>query len=330
MNKSPEQSEQFEGELIVVLDREMGPADIVYTTAIDYSSGQKNDKAGGLLLELLALTEEVVTLSCNKRLSAENKRLLRHKKAELNFLLEIFSRQKLISKKILELLMEGKVKTGIWIDSIGGYTDTKEKLLCVADHLDRRQGKVSTYTDIKAASAAFDIAFLGHEINALKKSEFMWHFSDSDESPRTTKIAQFKAKGDLDEAGQQELEELMDILDQAKPGFKEKLWAEVLRQINHPDNQDGDVYFQGADLAEAGLITNCYKKGQELHAKFAADFPVYAETNSNFFTQSISEKVHRLIAGQMHWFDPRTLALTSKLQQKYERGSRSAKSKKKS
>lgn len=315
MNKSPE---KFDGELAVVLDRHLGSVNSVYTRASDYRSGEYTDLLGSTILEVIALTEQLVSLvKRDTELTMEEKKVFAIKKRQLNHLLGELRESRAISKNILSVLLEGRVKLGIWIDSIGGYTDVKESLRWTTDRYRENGSKVFTYVDVKAASAAFDIAFMGNEISALNRSVFLWHFSDSDSSPRVKKLEDFRKNRPLDEIAEEELIELREIVEMANDEYQDELWRKIHADLHNP-KLNGDIIFDGRDLHDAGLIDHCFTKPALLREKFAKDLPAHAASYSGSFIEGIYDKIHKKLSRELDWFDPKSIALTEKMQRKYE------------
>lgn len=321
MSKKPE---KFDGELAVILDRHIGSVNSVYSRGTDYHSGEFTDRAGSVILEVISLTEQLAFLKQKEgELTKQEKVLFRVKMAEVNILLDLLRESRAISSKVLTVLLEGKVKLGIWIDSVGGYTDVKENLRRITDRYDSNGGRTYTYVDVKAASAAFDIAFLGDEISALNRSVFLWHLSDSDFSPREQKLANFRDHQPLDEVTQEELVELREIIEMAHDGHQDELWQKIHHDLHNTQNPDGDVVFEGRDLHEAGLIHHCFTSSAKLREKFAHDLPSHAASHSGDFIKGLYGKIHQAISTQLDWLDPLTLALTEKMQRKYEQPKKS-------
>ncbi len=309
----------FDGEMIIIADREIYAKEPLLLTSIISAEDKDKSISGSIILELLALREEVESLACREDLSSFEKICLRQKNFEAKSLLELIRQTKIINEKLLETLLTGRMKVGLWIDSIGGEVDQEDTVNWSVDYLDRQKASVHTYVGTKACSAAFDLTFLGNEISALSRSVFMWHLSDSPDFPRTERIKQLRGKGTPDAAVSEEINDLLEILDRTDAVSKEELIAEILRQINNPRNHDGTVYFEGDYLKEMGLVDNAFRSITPLIAKFKSDFPLHAELNVTYFTTAIAEKVYKAISHLPTWLDRAPMSLTGKFQRQLER-----------
>lgn len=309
---------KHDGELIIIADREIFPETPLLATFIDAQSNQKA-AMGPAILELLALIEEIKTLSIEVSPSLGKKQLLISKIVQANAWIEVLVEQRQINKKLLETLLEGQINVGLWIDSIGGEVEQEDKVNYALDYLDRQKASVRSYVGVKAASAAFDLTFLADEVNALSRSVFMWHFSDSPEHTRAEKIRQLRGKEDLDEEASEEINDLLEILERAGPEKKELLIAEVLRQINDTRNTDGAVYLEGDYLHDMGLVQKCFRNVSGLIKKFKTDFPLHAELNITYFNSVIAEKVYQKIGHLPNWLGHSPLSLTDKVRRQFER-----------
>lgn len=314
-------TEKFEGELVITADRELDFESPLMVSLIDHETGQKT-APGPILLEYLAMLEEIRMLAELDDQSAQGKANLRHRKLLASSLVEIMGiHEKVMSKRMFELVTEGRVKAGIWIDSVGGNVEIAEKVKFAIDYLRRNgMGTFSSYVNIKAASAAFDLAFLASEVNAMTRSVFNWHFSDSAEDPRLGKIQKFRAHQPIGDQAENELGELRDILEDAKPEMRDDVWRHAIRQLNDPTNEEGDIFFDGDLLHEAGLVDHCYRQVDQLLGKFKADFPLHADKKSTFFTEGVSERVARTLRSQPYWLDSKALHLTTRVARQLEAG----------
>lgn len=321
MNHPPEpQFEQFDGEMIITADRELSPETPLLVTIIDTKSGEKAS-AGPLVLEMLSLLEEVASLEdpeAHPNPSSSTKEQIERKLLEARFCSIQLLEAGMLNKKLLETLIEGRIKVGLWLDSIGGEVEQENKVNWALDYLDKHHASVHSYVGIKAASAAFDLAFLGNEINALSRSVFIWHFSDSSENPRLQKVRQLHGQAALDDATSEEFNDLLSIFDRVSPEKKEQLIAEVLRQINHPHNHEGNVFLEGDYLHEMGLTNRSFRKMSQLIDQFQADFPLHAGINSTYFTTTVAQKVYDQISHLPSWHDTKPLHLTEKVQRQLE------------
>ena len=319
MNQHTTQLEgPFDGEMIIIADREICAGQSPLLTSVITRSGHKSI-SGSPILELLAIIEETKTLGYKDGLSPAEETLLRQKILEANNIVETLLESKTIYEKLLETLLTGRMKVGLWIDSIGGEVDQEDTVNWSVDYLDRQKASVHTYVGTKACSAAFDLTFLGNEISALSRSVFMWHLSDSPDFPRTERIKQLRGKGTPDAAVSEEINDLLEILDRTDAVSKEELIAEILRQINNPRNHDGTVYFEGDYLKEMGLVDNAFRSITPLVDKFKSDFPLHAELNVTYFTTAIAEKVYKAISHLPTWLDRAPMSLTGKFQRQLER-----------
>lgn len=311
---------KFDGELVITADREIMPEQPLMVSLIDYKTEEKATP-GPLLLEYLAVLEEIRLLAEEDDQTPEGKYELRHKKLIGSALVEIMAiHERVMSPKMLRLVTEGRLKTAIWVDSEGGSVPIAEKVKFAVDYIRRQElGTFTSYVNIKAASAAFDLAFLASEVHAMTKSVFNWHFSDSDENPRIEKVRKFRAGESLDDEAEAELVELRDILEDATPEMKDEVWRHAIRQLNDANNKEGDIYFEGDFLHEAGLVNSVSRKVDGLIAQFESDFPLHADKNATFFTAGVAERVQHLLKNQPYWLDPRALALTSRVARQYEK-----------
>lgn len=326
MNNGPE---KFDGELIITADREIYAEDPLMVSIIDERTGAGNIP-GPLLLEYLATLEEIRTLSIIKKPTDLQRRELKQRIEFAGVFARLMLEERVINKRLLEVITEGKVKAGLWVDSIGGDASISEKVKYAIHYL-YRDGEVSlhSYVHVKAASAAFDLAFLANDVNAMGKSIFNWHFSDSEDSPRVEKVRKIKRNEELDEDTADQIAELRDILDCAHSDKADELWDNVLKQLNNPQNVDGDILFEGDYLHEVGLVNHCYDKVDELIAKFKADFPLHADKNSTFFNEGVAKRVAHQYRSEPYWLDSKTLGMTTKVARNLELGKSSKRKHKK-
>jgi hypothetical protein len=315
MNQQPE---QFDSEMLIVADRELMPESELLVTLIGQESGEKN-VFGPIILEFLALLEELKTMAEDSPLQSLQMRMFEEKSRQANAILEVLLEQRMISKKLLEVLVEGKTKVGLWIDSVGGQVEQEEKVNFALDYLDRKEAYVHSYVTFKAASAAFDLAFLSNELNALTRSVFMWHFSDSPVLTREAKVRQVRGLDPIEPEAEEEMADLISILKRAREPFRTQLLDRISMQISHPGNPSGAVYLEGDQLHEAGLVHHCYRGVKGLIGRFEKDFPLHQNRHLSFYNTALAESVFRKIRHLPDWQDNKPLELTALLQQKYER-----------
>lgn len=313
--------EQFDGEMLIIADRDIAPMTPLLTTVVDTKSGQKGIY-GPTVLEMLALIEEAKTLRKLEDPTIEEQKLAVKKVIQANACLDILRQERQIRKELLETLMEGKMKVGLWIDSIGGDVRQEDKVNWALDYLDGQGAAVNSYVGIKAVSAAFDMAFLGDKLSALDKSVFMWHFSETRDYSRAEKTRELRGLSPMSEETQEEFADLLEILDKTTPENKERAIAEILRQINDPRNSHGAVYLDGYFLNQLGLAHQTFERMEDLVAELRTDFPAHKDLLVTQFTTAVAEKVFRQIEQLPSWRSPAPISLTEKIQGKYERGTR--------
>jgi hypothetical protein len=313
-----EQPEKFDGEMVIIADRELSPETPLLVTAINTHSGEKL-AVGPVVLELLANVEDAKALRESGIKDEQDRRLFRHKVDAANACLEALEENGYFSRKVLEVLMEGRIKIGLWIDSLGGEVAQEDKVNWALDYLDRQGAEVHSYVGVKAVSAAFDMAFLADQVNALNKSVFMWHFSDSPIETRAAKARAIRQKLYLSADAKEELADLEAILNKANAQERNSLIREVRRQICLPLNTEGSVFLEGDYLAGKGLVTRCFRHVGSLVEQFKLDFPHHADLIVTEHTTGVEEQVCKKIAHLPDWLDPRPLHLTGKIQKKIER-----------
>lgn len=313
-----EPTENFDGELVIIADRELSPESPLLVTAIDTKSGEKL-ALGPLILELLAYIEDAKSLQEIGLKNDQNRLLFEKKVIQANACLEALQENGYFSRKVLETLMEGRIKIGLWIDSMGGQVEQEEKVKWSLDYLDRHDAEVHSYVGVKAVSAGFDMAFLADQVNALNKSVFMWHFSDSPLEPRREKARTLRQNQPLSAEARAELEDLRAILDQADEQARQSLIMEVRRQICLPENAEGSVFLEGAYLARAGLVDRSFRHVESLVGQFKMDFPLHSDLIVTEHTTGVEATVCKKIAHLYDWMDPKPLELTDKIRKKLER-----------
>lgn len=311
--------EQFDGEMLIIADRDIAPITPLLTTVVDNRTGQKG-AYGPVILEMLALIEEAKTLRKLEDPTLEEKRLAVKKVLQANACLDILRQERQIRKELLETLLEGRVKVGLWIDSIGGDVAQEDKVNWALDYLDGQGARVNSYVGIKAVSAAFDMAFLGDKLSVLDKSVFMWHFSETADYSRAKKTAELRGEHEMSEEVHEEFADLLSILDRTTPENKERAITEILRQINDPRNSQGAVYLDGYFLNQMGLAHQIFDSMEELVAALKEDFPGHKNLLVTQFTTAIAEKVFCQIDQLPSWRSPKPISLTGKMQRQYERG----------
>jgi|GEM_PF-6858108 len=327
-------TKRFDAELVITADRALdsNSSRLPILTTLITADGKEKAQFGVLLLEFLALMEEIqrtqeaikvlsklVKFPYFKKLLKENTALFYHQRARANELLNYFIREKLMRRQMLEVLVEGRVKIGIWLDSLGGDNWLENKLVYAEKFLKRQGAFVHSYILFKAVSAAFNLAFLGDEIHALNKSVLMWHLPDSLEFTRAEGVKLFKQEEYLPEDLNDELEAFLALLRRANSDSKEEIMENCLRQFFNPKNRRGDIRFKGSYAAKVGLINQAHGNIESLIKKFKSDFSLHANTNLVHFTTEIARKAYQVTSDVPDWIDSRAWTATDRSLEKYEK-----------
>jgi hypothetical protein len=308
----------YDSEMLITVDRTVAPEEPLLVTMVDPKSGQKA-AIGPVILEFLALLEEVATLTNKEEPSPDELEQRQEKLTQANACLGVLREQRAIRGQLLDTLVHGTVKVGLWIDSMGGAVAHEDKVNWAMDYLDRQGAAVHSYIGVKAISAAFDMSFLADRVNALKRSVFLWHFSDSPDYTRIQKIQELRRQEALGEEAHEEMEDLLAILKRAKPAEKETVIAEMLRQLNDPRNKEGEVCFEGDFLHDTGIIQNSYRHVSQLVNQFRADFPHHADLVVTRFNTGVAQQVYRQIGNLPTWLSQEPLEKTDQVRREVER-----------
>ena len=128
------------------------------------------------------------------------------------------------------------------VNSPGGHAKTGNVLKRLAANVKRNGGTVEGFIGNNAASAAADLLASMDERTALTGTEFMWHASQHPTIKRT------------DEETKQEAGEMVQFFEQNIQRNAEAIRGKLEAEINDASNPDNEVTFDGAELAEAGIL----------------------------------------------------------------------------
>jgi hypothetical protein len=310
-------SEKFDAEMMVVADRGFRTNKPFLTTIVDADSG-KETILGPSILKFLGLMGEIKRLKSIRKKTEITNIHIHQLRAELNDLVELFRENQIVSRKVLEVLTYGKVKVGLWVDSLGGEVDVENQIILALNYLDGQDALCHSYVTIKAMSAGFDLTFAGDKINTLTRSVLLWHLSDSPVYRRTKKVKQVKKGGNLPNDLENEMSDLFDTLNFANPESREEAIELFNRQFNHPHNPNGDVMFNGNVAKELGLVHEAHSSIKPLIDQYNSDFPLHARNSTVMnYTTRVAEEVYKIVRLEPDWTDE-ALYVSDKIQKRLE------------
>jgi len=179
--------------------------------------------------------------------------------------------QYLLGDKLTQILLEGRVKIGLLIDSDGGDMEILKLISTGLTEMKERGGESQAFVVGHAASAGMELFMSADDRYVLDRSCLMWHFSDCNGERRKSVEILRKGGRPLPSPKQGELQELWTFFE-SSPCYTSKIWKEVLQNIIADDNPDGEIAFSGQQLAELQLVNKSFRRLRSLAAKFNGEF----------------------------------------------------------
>lgn len=160
-----------------------------------------------------------------------------------------------VSRELSDVLLEGRVKVGLLLDSPGGSLVTA---LRIVEYLKSVQdsGEVHTFAGQDASSAAFSLWEQGAPRVMLKETTALLH----------TSASRGKRLPELEEI---EVGEMRDLLSSAQEPYRSEWLAALDRNVKGRH----EVAMRGFQLEEAGLATRAYHGSPGQKALFDDQFP---------------------------------------------------------
>lgn len=245
------ESDRFDTELVVLVDKEFAANDTFDTVIADRNSG-RTCMTDDLPLRLL---------SGHSKLSPRRRVGMRYAEiSRLNCEVAEIRAQlaRLIDRPILEALLESPVKMAFLIDSEGGDIEVQNSCLRAAEYVNQRSGEVTSLVTGSAQSAAFSVMAIAENIHVLTNSALLWHFSSTNEGvERARTVNELREGVRLSKRNSRELEELFVLL-RRSPFFSNELRDQFLGMIKNPNNKEGQVTFTGQNLTNLLIADFCY------------------------------------------------------------------------
>ncbi len=142
------------------------------------------------------------------------------------------------------------IQMHVLINSNGGRTGTRDRVMDVMEQVAARSGFVFSYVRDAAASAAASIAFAADSINALPTSHFLWHAA----VPQA-KLGEISKEYTVSEEDRRfNREDIYGLLGRARTKVARAMRQEFASVVADPDNQREEIEWSAETLASAALV----------------------------------------------------------------------------
>ncbi|MCC6643786.1 ATP-dependent Clp protease proteolytic subunit [Candidatus Peregrinibacteria bacterium] len=233
-----------DAELVVIADTDFRPAplhrtQLLYREDQGRSFGRRSTEA---LIKYVAL-------------------IRRERKEDIDKILFLGKKlQRVWGKRVLETMLEGRLKIALLIDSDGGVMSHLDYFNdALAYWKDGVDTKVEAYVFGHAMSAGFSLMCEADQIAVLPRSEMMWHFSSNSTNQRRKLVNSFRKNLPLPDSNLMEVEKLRRFLyrnsvykyaDFAKRKVREGILADSTGR--------GEIGFVGANCFKAELANEMF------------------------------------------------------------------------
>lgn len=257
-----EADRKFDAEVAVTIDREF--SELTPFQIVVAAGDRELVSTDPVIFDLLEKYELLSRDPTQTRLSPRDLERLMHQANELYGMAEFY-----LGAEVLEVLLDGRVKVALLIDSDGGDMDVHNRLDRSVAYWRKGGGESQAFVYGHAHSAGFDTLMKADARYVLDKSSLIWHFSDSD-GERRQSIEGLRQMSKIFRRNQQELAELRAFFE-LSPDFNEQIWTRMVTEIVALNNPDGDLFFSGKELQQMQLARS-FKRLKSLFAKFRSEF----------------------------------------------------------
>lgn len=172
-------------------------------------------------------------------------------------------------REVVDILLEGKLRTSLLINSLGGSGFCMRGYLEIIDFIRARGGEVSAYISEDAASAAANILLEADKRYSLRRSEFLWHYGGINED--LDPVASYDDVAEEVKVGT--LREIIEV-------FRNKIVPKIVGAVPDPDKREvvaaffeshyncSDFFFRAEVLYDLGILHEIYDNVAGLRARF--------------------------------------------------------------
>ncbi len=296
--------EKFDGEMMIVVGNTLDSRLKYPSTQVSFIEATKEQSVvlGPILLTFLAKLHDIQYLSSKPEQTKFDKIMIKQLLAEVNGLLEVFMETRAVNKRILEALIDGTNKVGLWVNSMGGEVDQADEINQAVAYLSDHDASVHAFGTYAIISAALDLFLTADQKYCLTRSPGIWHLSDSLDSPRVQKVAAIRSGQEVPSEVEEEVGDFIMSLLELAP--EQKIVAmELFNKVFHdPANPDGSFQFDGATAEALGLVQAVYTPIERLIRRYEQTFPLHKrKPNIMFYTLEIAREVYKTLRHQPEW-----------------------------
>lgn len=165
-------------------------------------------------------------------------------------------------KEDVEVLVDGKLKMSLLIDTNGGDALMVRNILRIINQVDKKRGRVDVYVPYRAKSAGAYIFSIASNRYVTTEAAFMWHPPYSFDDNVNPIYLNFATQAQWMRAIHSLFEK------QSYPWVLPMMRDRIYTAFADPDNISNDVRFTAEELNEAGIITEIFPDVTGLQQKY--------------------------------------------------------------
>jgi hypothetical protein len=210
--------------------------------------------------------------------------------------------------EILNLLLRGRLRMSLVLNSKGGNGDIMEVILSIISLIKEHGGTVDAYISREAISAAAMLVLEADQVHALDLSHFMWHLPiidpDSTEEyngrdfESLSREDVLKLRGMIE--GDMEWTHSLMVAKMLRKCTEDTYWDffKLLYKLRQRDHDDPIYRFTGRFLAEYGIVDKIHDTPKSLKAEFIKNTGI--TLLPQMYASEFEKKIMRILDGTEH------------------------------